>query len=394
MEPQQYPNDDSDHRKWMEALLNSLPNPVLVIDVKTGRVIYANRIATKYLHTTSPTDDIEINAEIVNKTEQRWKSGLVDAEGQHLPHHQLPSSRIVRGEEFQNYEVHWKDEITKQVFTFLASGCVLPPAHGKPSKGVVVFVDVTDRATQKEQLKQAITLREDFLTVAAHELKTPVTSILLQSQSLTQRILQVEPIDNEELIKRLNTISRSAGKLSNLINELLDVSRMSTPKNLNLKPLNFCDVLRDCLMRQDLLAKRQNVQINALIPSTPIRGNWDYSKLEQIITNLISNALKYGAGKPIDIEVKQVNGCVNLSVRDYGIGVSPGDRERIFRRFERAVSVSQYAGMGLGLWLASDAAIAMCGSISVVEPSHGKGSVFVLTLPIDETDDCQGITTK
>jgi signal transduction histidine kinase len=118
------------------------------------------------------------------------------------------------------------------------------------------------------------------------------------------------------------------------------------------------------------------------VPLARMRGSWDVTKVDQIVTNLLSNALKYGGGMSVDVKLFHSDGIALLDIRDYGIGVSPKDRDRIFQRFERAVSSSQYPGMGIGLWLSRETARAMGGNVELVV-LEGPGSLFRLSLPLE-----------
>jgi signal transduction histidine kinase len=114
-----------------------------------------------------------------------------------------------------------------------------------------------------------------------------------------------------------------------------------------------------------------------------VLGRWDRSRVDQALTNLLSNALKYGAGSPVDIALADLGDRATIAVRDRGIGIAPEDRERVFGRFERAVSSSHYGGLGLGLYITQEIARAHGGSI-VIESEPGAGATFILTLPRQE----------
>lgn len=379
-------SEELSHRQWMETLLNGLPCAVIVIELGTAKVLYANSHAAKLISPTSASmeemEDIEKNAEAVRRYESHWRTGLRNAKGEPLELNEYPSIRVAKGEAFVNQEVIWRREDGTEDYYFLVSGNILPPAHRRPSKGVVIFMDITDRVVQRSQLKQAIAVREDFLSIAAHELRTPITSILLQTQSLMQRLNANDVPDVHELQKRLGSVSRATIKLNNLIDEVLSVSRISKPISTQLQQTDLSDVVRETLTRLETIATESHVALRPHYPSEAIRGQWDNIKLDQIVSNLVSNAIKYGSGKPVDIYVSHINGTALLTIRDFGIGVKPEDRTRIFQRFERAVSSEEYGGMGLGLWLASQAASAMNGTLSVEDPPEGSGSVFKLKLPI------------
>jgi len=132
--------------------------------------------------------------------------------------------------------------------------------------------------------------------------------------------------------------------------------------------LRFQDVLASagCVLRFD--------------PNGEIRGHWDRLRLEQVVTNLLTNAIKYGAGKPIDVAVERAPSLARLTVRDQGIGISAEDQARIFQRFERAVSTRHFGGFGLGLWISKNLVEAHGGRIHVVS-QPGAGATFTVELP-------------
>jgi len=121
-----------------------------------------------------------------------------------------------------------------------------------------------------------------------------------------------------------------------------------------------------------------------LQPCPPLRGAWDRVRVEQVVTNLISNAFKFGAGRPVEVSIGTDAGAARLSVRDHGVGIEPHYHRRIFRRFERAVSPSNFGGLGLGLWVAKEIVDAHAGTISV-ESTPGQGATFIVMLPLTVT---------
>ncbi len=374
--------EELSHAKWMEVLLNSLPCAVIVVEMGSGKIMCANTAAMRYICPEAAGDDIAENAAAVMQYEEKWRTGMKYPNGELVPRENFPGIRAARGETFIDYEIHWTSFLTGETHIFLCSGGTLPPANGRPSKGIVSFVEVTEREKQREELRRAITIREEFLSVAAHELRTPISSILLQTQSLIEK-LRNDKAPSEEVVDRLGSVERAANKLNKLIQELLEISRMTNPTATKLKRLDLCEVVREVIARHEPLAKRQGVAIQVVLPKERLQGSWDADKLDQILTNLLSNALKYGCAKPVVVNVSRNNGEAILLVRDYGIGVKTEDRARIFRRFERAVSSEQYAGMGIGLWLCVEAVQSMGGNIEVLSPVDGQpGSVFRVTLPI------------
>src|SRR5262249_17781487 len=144
---------------------------------------------------------------------------------------------------------------------------------------------------------------------------------------------------------------RQIERLSKLVDELLDVSRITAGRlALELEDVDLAEVAHESAHRMGEDFAKAGCELTETL-NGPVKGRWDRMRLEQIVTNLLSNALKYGKGKPIALELAQGDGRVVLTVRDQGIGIAPEDHARIFDRFERAVSQRNYGGLGLGLWI-------------------------------------------
>jgi signal transduction histidine kinase len=175
---------------------------------------------------------------------------------------------------------------------------------------------------------------------------------------------------------------RQTDRLGGLVGNLLDVSRLAAGK-LDLTPEKFdlVELVRD-------VAERLRDQASApfeLRLDGPVVGTWDRLRVDQVITNLVSNALKYGRGKPVSLAAGARGNVAVVEVSDQGIGIAAADQKRIFERFERAVSPSSYGGLGLGLYIARQIVEALGGSIRV-ESTPGAGSRFIVELPRERTD--------
>jgi signal transduction histidine kinase len=231
----------------------------------------------------------------------------------------------------------------------------------------------------------AVAARDEFLAVAAHELRTPLTSMLLHieaiertlpAESETEATMQVPPTEQ----KRIAAVARQARRLSGLIDSMLDVSKLTGGHlSLELAEVNVTALVREVVQRftPDATAAHCMLTLHLNDPAT---GVLDATRLDQIVTNLIGNALKYGAGAPVDISVESDESVIRLTVRDHGIGISPVDQERIFRRFERAADERQYSGAGLGLWITSELVKALGGRITL-HSVPGAGAAFTVVLP-------------
>ncbi|HEX8439482.1 ATP-binding protein [Archangium sp.] len=236
-----------------------------------------------------------------------------------------------------------------------------------------------DNALLYREAQKAIGLRDDFLQVAAHELRTPVTSLKLNTQALLGSARREEGW-SERTVARLAGMERSVSRLGMLVNELLDVSRV-TGGRLVLHPeeLDLVALIRDVVEHFRPDAERAGCELRVRVDA-PVVSRWDRLRVEQVLGSLLSNACKYGAGRPVEVALSATASRVELRVRDEGIGIDPDVQSRIFERFERAVSDRHYGGLGMGLWMTRELVTAMGGTIRV-ESAPGQGATFLVELP-------------
>jgi signal transduction histidine kinase len=241
-----------------------------------------------------------------------------------------------------------------------------------------------------KRTQDAMRLREDFLSVASHELRTPLTSLQLQLQSLLASAArgQRAPMSPRDEGK-LRRAARSTERLSELVETLVDVSRLASGNlSITREPVDLQVAARAAVDRFSDEAARVSCELILTVrglngtPEGPIVGLWDRQRLEQMVGSLLSNALKYGVGKPIEVELSAHEGWAEICVRDHGMGIAGTDLERIFGRFERAVPVRNYGGLGLGLYMTREIAQSHGGSIQA-RSTPGEGSSFTIRLPLE-----------
>ncbi|WP_241758805.1 sensor histidine kinase [Pyxidicoccus parkwayensis] len=238
-----------------------------------------------------------------------------------------------------------------------------------------------DNARLYREARQAIRLREEFLSIASHELKTPISALQLQVQTL-QAALTRSPsgIPAPRLQRSLDVVERQLKRQTQLVNELLDVSRISAGRlDLCLESLDLGALVREVAERFEPELARTGTPLELVLAPGAL-GRWDRLRLDQVLTNLLSNAVKYGRSQPVHVELTTTDTCVRVAVRDEGIGIAAEHLSRLFHRFERAVSERNYGGFGLGLWIARQMVEAMGGSIAV-SSNLGVGSTFTVELP-------------
>ncbi|MGZ3456174.1 MAG: MEDS domain-containing protein [Polyangiales bacterium] len=238
--------------------------------------------------------------------------------------------------------------------------------------------EVADRKRIEEELRLALRLRDDFLSLASHELRTPMTALQLQ----VQMIARVAEGPGVELIRQRALRARqSASRLAGLIEQLLDVTRIQAERlTLKREELDLVTLVDDVLvsLENELSASECRTTVTGC-PS--LRGSFDRMRLEQVLTNLVSNAARYGRRQPIEIDLSRDGEHAVIAIRDQGIGIAPCDQARIFERFERAVAVDRFGGLGLGLWISSKIVDAHGGSIGVAS-ELGMGACFTVRLPL------------
>jgi signal transduction histidine kinase len=175
---------------------------------------------------------------------------------------------------------------------------------------------------------------------------------------------------------------RQLNRLIRLVEDMLDVSRISTGRiTYSAEEFDLCELAKDVTSRYASQFEAAGVTVRVEAPG-PVIGKWDRYRLEQVIVNLLTNALKYGAGQPVEITVSKRPGYAVLAVRDHGLGIPAQDHARIFEQFERAVSGNSISGLGLGLFISRKIVEAHHGTIQV-ESKEGHGSTFIVELPLD-----------
>ncbi len=241
-----------------------------------------------------------------------------------------------------------------------------------------------DNARLYRQAQQAIEVRDNFLSIASHELKTPLTSLTIQLQLMRQRFQHgdFEKLPPERLARLLAIGEEQVRRLTTLVNDLLDVAKIEAGRlEVDRQPVDLVAVVAAVVERcaEQALSVGSAVHLDA---PTPVVGRFDPSRLDQVVTNLLTNAIKYGAGQPIQVSVSGDDHSARLVVKDRGIGIRPDRLAHIFERFERAVVPGQYGGMGLGLYISREIVQDHGGTIRV-ESRPGDGATFMVELPRD-----------
>jgi signal transduction histidine kinase len=238
--------------------------------------------------------------------------------------------------------------------------------------------EVHTRQQIEAGLADAIAARDDFVAVAAHELRNPLNVFQLTLQ-LLYRISDHPGGDIKAILRKLKV---QLDRINSLVERLLDVARIRSGKfTLELEPLQLGELAREVVDR--FLDLHPDLPLTLQL-GCEAHGMWDRLRLDQALSNIISNALKYGLRKPIEVTLGSTAEVALISVKDHGIGLMPGDADRIFDRFERAVPLSSVEGLGLGLWIAKRVIEAHDGTITA-EGLPGQGATFTIRLPLPPT---------
>jgi signal transduction histidine kinase len=237
-----------------------------------------------------------------------------------------------------------------------------------------------EREALLEERQRAIVARDHFLAAASHELKTPLATLLLQTERLTRALKRMGEEKLEALVAGVDVLKRQTGRIDAVVNEMLDVSRI-TMGHFALRPteLDLSKLARDTIRESELESLGPHAE-TVLVADHPVMGSWDKSRVAQVLSILLSNAHKYGNGRPVEVRVAAAGENALLEVEDHGIGISDDDQRRIFAPFSRAASVDHYGGLGLGLWICQQIVAASGGTIRV-RSTLGEGSTFSIELP-------------
>jgi PAS domain S-box-containing protein len=366
----------------LRVVISSLTEGVTVQDAR-GVLWLANAAAERLFGLSAP--DLKGR----DSSDPRW--GAVRLDGTPLPGEQHPPMVALRTGRPQLDQVMGIQQPEGPRVWLSVNAQPLFEPDGRTVAGVVSsFFDITERIRGEEErarllreAQQAVRARDEFLSVASHELRTPLTPLHLKLHSLL-RAAESTPegmVPASRVVADVHVAQRQVRKLADFIQDLLDVSRLAHGKlALSLEDVNVVALTREVVAELAPEAVRAGcaVEVHA---AEALVGRWDRLRLEQVVTNLLTNAIKYGAGTPIQVGVRAEGEAALLVVRDFGIGIEPQHLERIFGRFERAVSERHYGGLGLGLYITQQILQAMDGTIQV-ESQPGQGATFTVRLPL------------
>lgn len=236
-----------------------------------------------------------------------------------------------------------------------------------------------------EQRSKELKSRDEFISIASHELKTPIAAIILQLELVLRNLNQGKDyaLEPDALKKVVALTIKQSRNLAKLGDDLLSVSMIQLGRlQMNLESgIDIGLLIKTAI---DRVNSEQRYVITLKLPLTPVRGEIDRSRIEQVVTNLVSNAIKYGENKPIEVElIAKDAGWCEIRIKDQGPGIQVADQERIFKRFKRAGPDIGISGLGLGLYISQQILNAHRGGIRV-ESAPGQGSTFIVKIPLSK----------
>jgi PAS domain S-box-containing protein len=235
-----------------------------------------------------------------------------------------------------------------------------------------------------KDLAEAVRTRDEFMSIASHELKTPISSLKLQTQGMNRAIAKNDAtaFSPDRVLKLVKQTERQIGRLSRLVDDMLDVARINTGKLTVVKlPSDLCRLLRETTERFRPQFEAANISFEVSCHAPAAWGEVDRDRIEQVLVNLLTNALRYGNSQPVHVQMTEDGQMARISVEDRGRGIAEEHHVRVFERFERAISANEVSGLGLGLFISRQIVEAHGGRIWV-ESNPGDGSTFTFELPL------------
>jgi signal transduction histidine kinase len=234
------------------------------------------------------------------------------------------------------------------------------------------------------ELEAAVSMRDDFMSIASHELKTPLSTLMLHTHMRLKKLRGGDPssFTSERLEKMFFVDEKQLKRINHLVDDMLDMSRISSGKlSMRVEQFNLSELVRDLVERnsEQFIAAGCAIETD-FCPSAV--GTWDRFRIEQVVMNLLTNAMRYGDKKPISVLVTSSSDWARIVVQDHGRGIAVENLERIFQKFAQAISGAEISGLGLGLYIVKQILEAHGGTVRV-ESVVGQGSVFTVELPFN-----------
>lgn len=368
------------HRAQLEAVFQAVKDGIVVFD-RAGRVVLLNDAEAEICGYAS-ADDMKRDLEYFSTVFELFEIG-----GPQIPVEDWPVSHVLRGHSVRDRQLRGRRTDTGREWYFSFSGEPVHDEDGENAMAVLITRDITAHKEAElglrenaERLREAVRARDEFFSVASHELKTPLTSLQLQLETLRRRLLRADELGAERVLKFAEQSAHQTARLGQLVDDMLDISRIASGRfSIDASSMDLGSTVSEVVerLRPQLEAANGSVRVSC----EAVVGRWDRHRIEQVISNLLTNAMRYGKGAPVEVCLERRGDLAHLVISDHGIGVAPDDHERIFGRFERAISANEVSGLGLGLFISRQIVEAHRGRIWV-ESEPGHGSRFHVQLPL------------
>jgi PAS domain S-box-containing protein len=356
-------------RQWLEAVLNLLPLPMLLVDPAGDRITFRNQAAQAF----ASVEDEEVFS----------ANHFTDMDGRTLSHDELPTSRAARGEKLLGHQIRWRRPDGER--TLMIHSATLPAMHSHESVAVLLYQDVTRDKEHERELRRANQAKDALLAMLGHELRNPLAAITSAAE-----LIQLLDPSNPTFDEARDILNTHIRHLVRLVDDMLDVSRLTSGKiRLRRETVDLRDVVSLSLQSCETTfgARRQVVRVS--LPDQPVYVNGDAARLEQVVVNLLTNAAKYtDESGTIKLSLNSdQEGHAEVRIRDNGIGISPEMLPQIFEMF-RQLNPSLHraeGGLGIGLSVVKSLVELHGGSVVALSDGVGRGSEFVVLLPLSES---------
>lgn len=357
--------DGAAAKELVASIADDLPVGIWAARAPTGELLYANRTFAEIMG-MGARDDVAAG-------QYAEPYGIYDRKGALYPEDQMPFMRALRERRTVTVDdivIHRADGARVNI---RAQARPVFDGDDQLTHIVIAFIDISREVAAER-------VRDNFLSVASHELRTPIATLQLKVQAMLFRCRNEADAIAERMTEWLSVCDHQVRRLAALSNQLLDVSRIQAGRfELDLEEIDLIALLRTSMALFSEQSRHEGTELQLDGPWS-LQGRFDVHRVEHIVTNVLSNAVKYGRGHPVVMTVATTEDRVRIEIRDHGIGIAPEDHLRIFQPFERAVSPRSYGGLGLGLWIAHQSAAKIGGSIRV-ESERAGGAKFIVELP-------------